>query len=70
MPQLSTFDVSVWKHDQTLVRVFDMLHHTPRVCEQFVYYTVKITRLHDYQTWETHFWRNSQEVQSFVGFFS
>ena len=41
-----------------------------RTCERFVYSTVKITRLHDYQTWQTHFSRNSRGAQRFVGFFS
>ena len=40
-----------------------------RRCERFVYSTVKITRLHDYQTWQTHFSRNSRGAQRFVGFF-
>ena len=31
---------------------------------------VKITRLYDSQTWQTHFWRNLWGVQRFVGFFS
>ena len=29
--------------------------HTARTCERFVYPVVKITRLYDYQTWQTHF---------------
>ena len=31
---------------------------------------VKITRLYDSQTWQTHFWRNLWGVQRFVGFLS
>ena len=42
--------------------------HTVRVCERFVYSVVKITRLYDYQTWKTRFWRNSRGAQRFVGF--
>ena len=34
-----------------------------------LYSIAKITRLYDYQTWKTHFWRNSQCAQRFVGFF-
>ena len=44
--------------------------HAARTCEHFVYSIVKITRLHDYQTWPRHFLRDSQGVQRFVGFFS
>ena len=29
-------------------------------CERFVYSIVMITRLYDFQTWQTHFVRNSQ----------
>ena len=32
--------------------------------------TVKITRLYDYQTWQTHLSRNSRGAQRFVGFIS
>ena len=30
---------------------------------------VKVTRLYDYQTWPTHFLRNSRGAQRYVGFF-
>ena len=43
-------------------------NHAARTYERFVYCRVKITRLHDYQTWQTHFWRNSRGAQGFVGF--
>ena len=43
--------------------------HAARTRERFVYSIVKITRLYDYQTWQTHFWRNSRGAQRFVGFF-
>ena len=43
--------------------------HTARACEMFVYSIVKITRLYDYRTWQTHFLRNSRGAQRFVGFF-
>ena len=33
-----------------------------------MYYTVKIIRFYDYQTWPTHL-RDSQGAQRFVGFF-
>ena len=36
-----------------------------RTCERFVYSTVKITRVYDYQTWPTH----SRGAQRCVGFF-
>ena len=29
--------------------------HAARTCERFVYSIVKMTRLYDYQTWQTHF---------------
>ena len=32
--------------------------HAARLCQQFVYSVVKITRLYDYQTWKVHFGRN------------
>ena len=38
-------------------------------CKRFVYSLVKITRLYDYQTWQTHLLRNSEVAQGFVGFF-
>ena len=34
-----------------------------------VYYIVKITRCSDYQTWQTHFLRNSEVAQRYVVFF-
>ena len=43
--------------------------HAARTCERFVYSIVKIKRLNDYQTWPTHFCRNSQIAQRIVGFF-
>ena len=33
--------------------------HSVRLCERFVYSVVKITRLYDSQTWQTHLLRNS-----------
>ena len=41
-----------------------------RTCERFVYFIVKITKLYDYQTWQTHFGGNSRGAQRFVGFLS
>ena len=35
----------------------------------FVYSIVTITRLYDYQTWQTRFWRNSRGAQRLMGFF-
>ena len=29
-----------------------------------LFYVVKIIRLYDYQTWETHFWRNTERYVS------
>ena len=43
--------------------------YTERTCERSVYSIVKIARLYDYQTWQTHFWKNSRGVQRFVGLF-
>ena len=43
--------------------------HAARTCKRFVYPTVKITRLYDYQTWWTHFLRNSRGAQRQVDFF-
>ena len=43
--------------------------HAARTCERFVSLRVKMTRLYDYQTWQTCFLRNSQGVQRFVGFY-
>ena len=43
--------------------------HTARTCERFVYSVVKITRLYDYQTWQTRFWRNSRGAQRLMGLF-
>ena len=40
--------------------------HAARTCERFVYSIVKITRLYDYQTWQT---RGEMGAQRFVGFF-
>ena len=37
---------------------------------RFIYSTVKITWLHDYQTCQIHLMRNSRGAQRFVGFFS
>ena len=42
--------------------------HAARTWERLVYSKVKITRLYDYQTWQTHFMRNSQGAQRSVGF--
>ena len=42
---------------------------TAKVCERFVYSRVKMTRLYDYQTWHTHFCRNSWGAQRLVGFY-
>ena len=39
-----------------------------RTCERFAYFIVKITRLYDYQTWQTHFWRNARGTQRYMGF--
>ena len=41
-------------------------HQAARTCKRFVYSIVKITRLYDYQTWNS---RNSRGAQRFVGFF-
>ena len=43
--------------------------HVARTCERFVYSTVKIIRLYDYQTWQTQLLRNSRGAQRCVGFF-
>ena len=43
--------------------------HAARTCQRFLYSTVSITRLYDYQTWQTQFVRNSRGAQRFVGFF-
>ena len=44
--------------------------HAVRVCERFVYSTVKITRLYDdYQSWQKLFLTNSRGVQRFLGLF-
>ena len=43
--------------------------HAARTCERFVYSRVKMTRLYDYQTWQTHFGGNSRCAQRFVGFY-
>ena len=37
-----------------------------RTSERFAYSIVKITRLYDYQTWQTNFLRNSRGAQRFV----
>ena len=37
-----------------------------RTCKRPV---VKMTRCYDYQTWPTHFWRNSSGAQRYVGLF-
>ena len=42
--------------------------HAARTCERFVYSIVKITRLYDYQTWQTRFWRNLLELFSWLCF--
>ena len=39
-----------------------------RSCERFDHSITKITRLYDYQTWQTHFLRSSRGAQRFVGF--
>ena len=44
-------------------------YHAVRTCERFVYPIVKMTGLYDYQTQQTHQWRNSRGAQRFVGFF-
>ena len=43
--------------------------HTVRVCEKVVYSIVKRTRLYSYQTWQTHFCRNSRGAQRHAGFY-
>ena len=43
--------------------------HTARTCGRLIYSIVKITRLYDYQTWQTHFWINLRSAQRYVGFF-
>ena len=43
--------------------------HTAGTCEMFVYSIVKITRLYDFQTRETHFLRSSQGAQRHMSFF-
>ena len=43
--------------------------HTATTCDMFVYSIVKITRLHDYQTWPTHnCFRNSRVRKGFWAF--
>ena len=43
--------------------------HVATTCEWFAYFIVKITRLYDYQTWQTHFWRNARRgAQTYMGF--
>ena len=45
-------------------------YKTARTCGRFVYSTVNITRLYDYQTWQTlSFLRNTRGAQRYVGFF-
>ena len=43
--------------------------HVARTYEMFIYSIVKITRLNDYQTRQTHLLRNSRGAQRYVGFF-
>ena len=43
--------------------------HTARTCGRLIYSIVKITKLYDYQTWQTHFWINLRSAQRYVGFF-
>ena len=43
--------------------------HPARTHERFVYSIVKIIRLYNYQTWQTHFWRGSRGVQRLCGLF-
>ena len=40
-----------------------------RSCERFDHSITKITRLYDYQTWQTHFLRSSRGAQRFLGSF-
>ena len=40
--------------------------HAARTSERFVYSSVKITRLYDYQTWKTISFRNSRGAQWFA----
>ena len=40
-------------------------NHAAIARERFVYFTVKIPRLYDYQTWQTRFWRNVQRIMGF-----
>ena len=42
--------------------------HAARTYERFVSHIVKLT-ISDYQTWQTHFLRNSEVAQRFVGSF-
>ena len=38
-----------------------------RIGERFVYLVLKIKRFYHYQTWLTHFVRNSRDAQMYVG---
>ena len=40
----------------------------PGICERFVHSMIKLTRVYDYPTWPTYFWRNSRGTQSFSFF--
>ena len=43
--------------------------HAARVCERFVYSRVKITRLYDYQTWQTHLFEKFTRCAKVCGLF-
>ena len=44
-------------------------YHAARTCERFVYCIVKITRLYDYQTWQTHLWWKFTRCAKVYGLF-
>ena len=61
---------SRWRQERDQVTSVQNAEQAARTYESFVYSIVTITRLYDYQTWQTHFGGILRGAQRYMGFFS